>query len=50
MPAKWNVLPCFIEPLKNNTSKVKNKTQNLLIKWDNQSSEELVLISYFLLL
>ena len=36
MPTKWNSLTCFIflVPLKNNTSKVKNKTQNTLIKWD----------------
>ena len=41
MPAKWNFLPCFIflVPLK---IKVKNKTQNRLIKWDSQRSEELV--------
>ena len=32
------------------STKVNNKTQSLLIKWDNQSSEELVSISYFLLL
>ena len=52
MPAKWNFLPCFIflVPLKNNSSKVKNKTQNILIKWDTQSSEEVVFISYFLIL
>ena len=31
--------------VKNNRSKVKNKAQNKLIKWDTQSSEELVLIS-----
>ena len=52
MPAKWNFLQCFIilVPLKNNSSKVKNKTENTLIKWDTKSSEELVLSSYFLLL
>ena len=54
-------LPCFIYqvPLKNNNSKVKkNKTYSEIlkkwntqvIKWDTQSIEELVLISYFLLL
>ena len=31
--------------VKNNRSKVKNKAQKRLIKWDTQSSEELVLIS-----
>ena len=45
MPAKWNFLPCFVVliPLKNNSLRVKNKTQEALIKWDIQSSEELVL-------
>ena len=33
--------------VKNNRSKVKNKAQKRLIKWDTQSSEELVLISCF---
>ena len=34
MPAKKNFLPKFIflVPLKNNNSKVKNKTQNTLLK------------------
>ena len=45
IPGKGNFLPCFIFliRLKNNSSKVRNKTQNTLIKWDTQSSEELVL-------
>ena len=54
-------LPYFMfqVPLKNNSSKVKkNKTYSEIlkkwntqvIKWDTQSIEELVLISYFLLL
>ena len=45
MPAKWNFLPSFIFLIlwKNNSSKVKDKTQNTLMKWDTQSSEELVL-------
>ena len=60
MPTKWNFLPCFIflAPLKNNSSKVRIKTQNIyseilkkwdtqVIKWDTQISEELVLISFF---
>ena len=33
----------FLIWLKNNISKVKNKTQNTLIKCNTQSSEELVL-------
>ena len=62
MPTKWNFLPCFIilAPLKNNSSKVRIKTQNIyseilkkwdtqVIKWDTQISEELVLISFFTL-
>ena len=40
----------FLVPLKSNSSKIKNKTQNTLTKRDTQSSKELVLISYFLLL
>ena len=49
MPAKWNFLQCFLFLilLKNNSSEVKNETQNILVKWDTQSSEELVLNSYF---
>ena len=45
MPPTWNFLPCFVFLiwLKNNSSKVKNKTQNTLIKWDTQSGKELVL-------
>ena len=41
MPAKRNFLPCFmfLVPWK---IKVKNKTQNTLIKWDSPRSEELV--------
>ena len=52
MPAKWNFLQCFLFLilLKNNSSEVKNETQNILVKWDTQSSEELVLNNYFFLL
>ena len=46
MPAKWNILPCFILliPLKTTSSKVKNKTWNTVIKWSTQGSKELVLM------
>ena len=46
MPAKWNILPCFIFliPLKTTGSKVKNKTWNTVIKWSTQGSKELVLM------
>ena len=52
MPPKWNFLLCFkfLTPLKNNSSKVKNKTQNTLIKWDTQSSKQLVLTRKILVL
>ena len=36
--------------LKNNSLKVKNKTENTLIKWDTQRSEELVLTRKILIL
>ena len=43
MPAKWNFLPYFIFliPLKNISLKVTNKTQNTIVNWDTQISEEL---------
>ena len=61
MSTKWNFLPCFIflVPLKIivQKSKIKHKTyseilkkwESQVIKWDTQSSEELLLISFFLL-
>ena len=52
MPSAWNFLPCFIFliQLKNNSSKVKNKTQNTLIKHDTQSGKDLVLTRKILIL
>ena len=40
MLAKWKFLPrfMFLIPIKNNSSKVRSKTQNTLIKFDTQSS------------
>ena len=45
MPPKWNFILCFkfLISLKNNSSKVKNKIQNTLIKWDTQGRKQLVL-------
>ena len=45
---KFSTMFHISSTIKNSSSKV--KTQNTFIKWDTQSSEELVLISYFLLL
>ena len=52
MPSTWNFLPCFIFliRLKNNSSKVKNKTQNTLIKDDTQSGKDLDLTRKILIL
>ena len=52
MPPTWNFLPCFVFliQLKKNSSKVKNKTQNTLIKWDTQNGKELVLARKILIL
>ena len=49
MPAKQNILPCFIFLILLTTvnSKVNNKTWNTLIKWDTQVSEELILMCSF---
>ena len=52
MPPAPNYVPCFVFliRLKNNSSKVKNKTQSTLIKWDTQSGNELVLKRKILIL
>ena len=42
---KFSTVCLISSTVKNNSSKVKNKTQNILIKWDIQSREEFVLIS-----
>ena len=49
MPAKQNILPCFIFLILLTTinSKVNNKTWNTLIKWDTQVNEELILMCSF---
>ena len=49
MPAKQNILPCFIFLILLTTinSKVNNKTWNTLIKWVTQVSEELILMCSF---
>ena len=49
MPAKQNILPCFIFLilLTKINSKVNNETWNTLIKWDTQVSEELILMYSF---
>ena len=58
MATKWNFLPCFIFPVPLKIivqkSKTKHKTYSEIlkkwdtqvIKWDTQSSEELLLISF----
>ena len=62
MPTNWNFLPCFIflVPLKIIAQKSKTKHETFseilktwdaqVIKRDTQSSEELLLISFFFLL
>ena len=45
---KFSTMFHISSTIKSNSSKV--KTRNTFIKWDTQSSEESVLISYFLLL
>ena len=47
---KFSTMFCISNTVKKNSSKVKNKTQNTLIKWDTQSGKELVLTRKILIL